>query len=95
MPERLYLTTALPYVNAEPHIGFALELVQADTLARSARLLGKEVFFNTGTDEHGLKIARVAEKAGISPEVYVDRVSLKFRQLLPALNISPEANFIR
>ena len=51
-----YLTTTLPYVNAKPHIGFALEIVQADTLARYQRTLGKNVFFNFGTDEHGKKI---------------------------------------
>ena len=59
-----YLTTTLPYVNAEPHIGFALEMVQADVIARYHTLLGDEVFFNTGTDEHGLKIYRKAAEEG-------------------------------
>ncbi|MBI2012924.1 MAG: class I tRNA ligase family protein, partial [Candidatus Colwellbacteria bacterium] len=62
MPRKFYLTTTLPYVNAPPHIGFALEMVQADILARYNRLLDREVFFNTGTDEHGLKIYRAAQK---------------------------------
>jgi methionyl-tRNA synthetase len=53
-----YITTTLPYVNAEPHIGFALEIVAADVLARYHSLLGEKVIFNTGTDEHGLKIYR-------------------------------------
>ena len=65
MPKNFYITTTLPYVNAEPHIGFALEIVRADVLARWNRQLGKEVFFNTGVDEHGLKIYRKAKKEGI------------------------------
>ena len=54
--EKFYITTTLPYVNASPHIGFATELVRADAIARYHQLLGKEIFFNTGTDEHGQKI---------------------------------------
>ena len=57
-----YITTTLPYVNASPHIGFGLEMVQADTLARYWRLMGKDVFFSTGTDEHGQKIAEKAKE---------------------------------
>jgi len=56
MPKKYYLTTTAPYVNSDPHIGFALEIVQADVLARYHSLIGDEVFFNTGTDEHGKKI---------------------------------------
>ena len=56
MKKPFYLTTTLPYVNSDPHIGFALEIVQADALARAKRLSGSEVFFSTGTDEHGQKI---------------------------------------
>ena len=59
-----YLTTTLPYVNADPHIGFALEIVQADVLARAWRHVGEEVFFSTGTDEHGQKILEAATKGG-------------------------------
>ena len=54
-----YITTTLPYVNSDPHIGFAYEIVNADALARYWRLMGDEVFFNTGTDEHGQKIAQL------------------------------------
>ncbi len=54
--EKFYLTTTLPYVNAKPHIGFAMEIVRADVIARYQKLLGKEVFFNTGTDEHGSSV---------------------------------------
>ncbi|MBI2436905.1 MAG: class I tRNA ligase family protein, partial [Candidatus Magasanikbacteria bacterium] len=58
MQKNYYITTTLPYVNAKPHIGFALEIIQADALARYHRLLGETVVFNTGTDEHGIKIYR-------------------------------------
>ena len=67
MAKPLYLTTTLPYVNAEPHLGFALEIVQADILARYRALCGDEVFFNTGTDEHGVKIYRKAGEEGERP----------------------------
>lgn len=95
MPETVYLTTTLPYVNADPHLGFALELVQADAAARLTRLAGREVFFNTGTDEHGLKVFRAAAAEGIPPAQYAARAADKFRRLLPALGIWPEVNFIR
>ncbi|MBI3088946.1 MAG: class I tRNA ligase family protein, partial [Candidatus Colwellbacteria bacterium] len=86
--DRFYLTTTLPYVNAPPHIGFALEMVQADVLARYNRLLGKEVFFNTGTDEHGLKIYRAAQKENKNPQEYVDEYAAKFDRLKEALSLS-------
>lgn len=76
-----YITTTLPYVNAEPHIGFALEIVQADILARWAELEGKKVFFNTGTDEHGTKIYRKAEEEGRDVQDYVDEYAEKFKSL--------------
>ena len=90
-----YLTTTLPYVNADPHIGFALELVQADVIARYRALQGDEVFFNTGTDEHGLKIYRNALAAGKEPQAYVDEYAAKFRRLPEALGVSPDIHFIR
>lgn len=76
-----YITTTLPYVNDEPHIGHALEFIQADTLARFWRLMGHEVFFNTGTDEHGQKILRAAEKKGQSVQEYVDHFASRFKEL--------------
>lgn len=91
---RYYITTTLPYVNADPHIGFALEIVQADALARWRRHNGDEVIFNTGTDEHGLKIYRNAEEAGMSPQDYSDRNAAKFDLLKKALNLS-YTHFIR
>lgn len=92
--EKYYLTTTLPYVNADPHIGFALEIIQADALCRYQRLLGKEVIFNTGTDEHGLKIFRKAEEAGISAQAYCDEYAARFGALKDALNLS-YTHFIR
>ncbi|MFA5838775.1 MAG: methionine--tRNA ligase [Candidatus Paceibacterota bacterium] len=89
-----YLTTTLPYVNAEPHIGFALEIVQADVVARVKRLEGYDVFFNTGTDEHGLKIYKKAQEEGVGVQKYVDKYAKKFDDLKQALNLSYDA-FIR
>jgi methionyl-tRNA synthetase len=89
-----YITTTLPYVNADPHIGFALELVQADALARAWRADGEEVFFNTGTDEHGQKIYTAAEKAGQEVQAYVDHYAEQFRKLDAALGLGEHA-FIR
>jgi methionyl-tRNA synthetase len=91
---KFYLTTAIPYVNAPPHIGFALELVQADVLARRERLRDKEVFFLTGTDEHGLKNYRSAERLGKTPQEFVDEHAAHFKRLLSLLNISNDF-FIR
>ena len=89
-----YITTTLPYVNSDPHIGHAFELIQADALARYWRLLGHEVFFNTGTDEHGQKIAEKADQEGVPRQVYVDQYAGKFAKLKGALNLSFD-NFIR
>lgn len=89
-----YLTTTLPYVNADPHIGHALEFVQADALARYWRLMGHEVFFNTGTDEHGQKIAQKADEAEKSRQEYVDHFAARFKESLTKLNLSYDA-FIR
>jgi len=94
MAKKFYITTTLPYVNAEPHIGFALEIIQADLLARLHQLQGDEVFFNTGTDEHGLKIYRKALEENKKPQKYVDEYAAKFDNLKKALNLSYN-NFIR
>lgn len=82
-----YLTTTLPYVNADPHIGFALEVVQADALARSWRLRGDRVFYFLGTDEHGQKIWQAAEKAGKPVKEYVDHYAEEVRKLEGALDL--------
>lgn len=89
-----YLTTTLPYVNADPHIGFALEIVQADITARYWRLAGHEVFFNTGTDEHGQKIFQKAQEKGQDVKAYVDHYAAQFEKLRDALGLSYDA-FIR
>ncbi len=92
--KKYYLTTTLPYVNAEPHIGFALEIVQADALARYHRLLGEEVIFNFGTDEHGQKIYKKALEQKRDPQEYCDEYAKKFDSLKDALNLSYD-KFIR
>jgi methionyl-tRNA synthetase len=95
MSKPFYLTTTLPYVNADPHIGFALELVQADIAVRYRALLGGDVFFNTGTDEHGQKIFQRAKEEGKDPQQYVDEYAAKFRSLKEKLNLYPALHFIR
>jgi len=94
MKQKFYLTTAIPYVNAEPHLGFALEIVQADVIARFQRLLEKDVFFLTGSDENSLKNVQAAEKQGISTQELVDKNSKKFKDLKKTLNLSFD-DFIR
>jgi methionyl-tRNA synthetase len=89
-----YITTTIPYVNADPHIGFALELVQSDALARYQRLVGHDVFFSTGTDEYGQKIWEASEKEGKNVQDYVDYYAQKFLDLKSILNLSLD-NFIR
>jgi len=92
--DNFYITTTLPYVNASPHIGFAMEIIRADVIARFQRLQDKNVFFNTGTDEHGVKVAQKADELGISPQELVDQNSQKYRELIDILNIKNDA-FIR
>ena len=92
--KKFYITTSIPYTNAPPHIGFAFELIQADAIARYHVFLGQEVYFLTGTDEHGLKTKRAAEALGKTPEEFADLTSQKFRDLKDVLNISTN-DFIR
>lgn len=89
-----YITTAIDYPSSAPHLGHAYEKICADCIARWKRLQGYDVFFLTGTDEHGLKIQRAAEKVGKTPKEFVDEMSKKFRELCKALNISND-RFIR
>ncbi len=93
-PTHRYITTTLPYVNDKPHMGHALEFVQADALARAWRLLGDEVFFTTGTDEHGQKIAQKAAESGCEVQEYVDDYAARFKELHAKLNLSNDA-FVR
>jgi methionyl-tRNA synthetase len=90
-----YITTTLPYVNADPHVGFAMEIIRADTVARYKKECGYDVFFNTGTDEHGMKLERAAREAGEEPQVYVDRYAARFRGLIELLGIMEDVHFIR
>lgn len=94
MGKNFYITTTLPYVNADPHLGFALEIVQADVVARYHRLIGDNVIFNFGTDEHGQKIYQNALEENKNPKDYVDEYAAKFNKLKKALNLS-YTNFIR
>jgi methionyl-tRNA synthetase len=89
-----YITTPIYYINAEPHLGHAYTTMVADAIARSRRLLQEDVFFLTGTDEHGQKVERAAKKEGLPPQVFADQIAAKFRELFAALNISND-DFIR
>ncbi len=94
MTNKFYVTTTLPYVNASPHIGFGLEIIEADVIARYQKLLGKEVIFNTGTDEHGQKIYQKAIENKQTPQEYCDEYAAKFADLKNLLNLS-YSHFIR
>ena len=94
MSKKFYITTAIDYVNAAPHIGHALEKVQADVLARYQRQKDRDVFFLTGTDENSLKNVQAAKAENISTQKLVDRNSAIFKSLKEALNLSFDG-FIR
>lgn len=94
MSDKFFLTTPLYYVNSKPHIGHSYTEVASDVLARFARLSGKDVLFLTGTDEHGQKVAKAAEAAGLSPQAFTDQISQTFRDLWKTLEIS-NYEFIR
>ena len=94
MAEPYYLTTAIHYPNGKPHIGHAYETIAADVVARFQRLRGREVRFQTGTDEHGLKMAQKARDLGKTPRKLADEMSGHFKDLFDALNISYD-RFIR
>ena len=90
-----YITTTLPYVNAEAHLGHAMEFIRADVIARYKKLKGFDVFFNTGTDEHGMKLYEGAKKEGKTEQEYVDFYADKVKDLLRLLGVSDEVHFIR
>ncbi len=92
--KKFYITSTLPYTNSDPHIGFAAELIKADVVARWHMLQGEEVIFNSGTDEHGLKIYQLAEAAGLSARDFCEPYANNFKKLIQSLNISV-TNFIR
>ena len=89
-----FISTSIPYVNASPHLGHALEFVQADAIARYRRLKGADVFFLTGTDENALKNAQAARDSGVQTQEFVDSHAAEFRRLVEALNLS-NTDFIR
>jgi methionyl-tRNA synthetase len=89
-----YITTSIAYVNGEPHIGFAMELLEADALARYHRLKGDDVFFLTGTDEHGSKLAQTATNLNMTPQELCDKNAAKFLELTKALHCTND-DFIR
>jgi len=94
MADPFYISTAINYPNGRPHIGHAYEAIAADAIARYQRLRGRDVFFQTGTDEHGLKMAQTARERGIAPAELAAEMSGLFRQMDEVLNISFD-RFIR
>lgn len=95
MAKSFYITTTLPYVNAPLHMGHALEFVRADTIARYKKLTGFDVYFNTGTDEHGVKIYEKAKEAGMDPQEFVDKNFEIFKEQIKIFGILEDAHFIR
>lgn len=93
--KNIYITTTLPYVNSDPHVGFAMEIIRADAIARYYSLVGHNVFFNTGTDEHGVKIWENAKAENKDVKDYVDFFAEKFKGLADVLNLSDSIKFIR
>src|SRR6056297_3282294 len=94
MKDKFYITTAIDYASGAPHIGHAYEKISADVLARWNKIIGKDTFFLTGTDEHGQKIVNTAEKAKKSPKEFVDEKAKIFQDLTKKLNLSNDF-FIR
>ncbi len=92
--EKFYLTTAIAYTSKTPHIGNTYEIVLSDAIARYNRYIGKDVYFLTGTDEHGQKIQEIAEAAGITPQQHVDKIAGEIRDIADMLNVSYDG-FIR
>ena len=94
MAQKFYITTAISYPNGVPHIGHAYEAIATDAIARFERLDGKNVFFLTGSDEHGLKMKQTAAKEGITPRALADRNSARFVEMTKMLGLSND-DFIR
>ena len=94
MGQKFYITTAIAYTSRKPHIGNTYEIVLSDAIARFHRFLGDDVFFLTGTDEHGQKIQEIAEKEGVAPQEYVDKIAGQIREIADMLNVSYD-KFIR
>src|SRR3546814_4832650 len=88
MAEPFYITTSINYPNGRPHIGHAYEAIATDVVARFQRQRGRDVFFLTGTDEHGLKMAQTAREKGVEPAALAEEMSSYFREMDERLNIS-------
>ena len=86
--KKYYVTSSIPYANAAPHIGFAQEVVATDVIARYRRKHGYDVFFLYGVDEHGIKVKEAAEKKGLSPQEFTDKIADEFAHLSELLNLS-------
>ena len=94
MREKYYLTTAIAYASGKPHIGNTYEIIMADAIARYKRMKGFDVFFQTGTDEHGQKIEEKAKKANMEPQQYVDKIAQEIKNVFDLMNVSYD-KFIR
>src|SRR5512143_3497474 len=94
MSKRFYITTAIDYVNGQPHLGHAYEKIIADVIARSRRSLGQDVFFLTGLDEHGQKVQQAAAAQGRAPQAYCDDLAAKWKTFAAKLNLSND-DFVR
>src|SRR5690242_13707679 len=94
MNKRFYITTAIDYVNGEPHLGHAYEKVVADVIARSRRSFGEQVFFLTGLDEHGQKVQQAALAQGKTPQQYCDELAVVWKGVTAKLNLSND-DFVR
>src|SRR3954471_10967245 len=88
MPDPFYITTAISYPNGPPHIGHAYEAIAADAIARFQRSRGRDVRFQTGTDEHGLKMAQAPRAEGVEPRAFATKMSQLFQNMCDALNVS-------
>src|SRR5882672_6860659 len=94
MSKRFYLTTAIDYVNGEPHLGHAYEKIIADVIVRARRSLGRETFFLTGLDEHGQKVQQAAIAEGKTPQAYCDELSQSWKNFAQKLGLSND-DFVR
>jgi len=94
MSKRFYITTAIDYVNGQPHLGHAYEKILADVLARSHRALGEEVFFLTGLDEHGQKVQQAAQADGKSAQAYCDELAASWQAFVAKLGLTND-DFVR
>src|SRR5262252_4498130 len=94
MSKRFYITTAIDYVNGQPHLGHAYEKIVADVIARAHRSLGQQVFYLTGLDEHGQKVQQAAAAEGKQPQAYCDELALSWKSLIQKLEITND-DFVR